>query len=81
MALANMPEISSITVTQAYKNGDPLAQRLVKDTVKYLAAGIVSIVNALNPCLIIMGGGVIQGLPEYVGWVKKQLRAQALPTR
>lgn len=72
--------ISSITVSQAYKNGDPLAQRLIKDTARYLAAGLVSMVNAFNPCLIILGGSVILGLPDIVPMVEKRVRDQALQT-
>ena len=60
--------------------GDALALRLVKDTVKYLAAGMVSIVNAFNPCLIILGGGVIEGLPDLIPMAEKRARSQALPT-
>jgi glucokinase len=52
----------------------------VKDTSRYLAAGIVSVVNAFNPCLLILGGGVIQGLPDYIPMVEKRVLAQALPT-
>jgi glucokinase len=72
--------ISSITVAQAYQAGDPLTQRIVKDTAKYLAAGVVSIVNAFNPCLIILGGSVILGLPDLIPLVEKRVRNQALPT-
>ncbi|MCR4394729.1 MAG: ROK family protein [Dehalococcoidales bacterium] len=73
-------KITSVTVSQAYRAGDPLAQRLVKDTAKYLAAGIVSIVNAFNPCLIIIGGGVLQGLPELVEMARSRVMSQALQT-
>ena len=76
----DISQISSITVSQAYKKGDPLAQRLIKDTSRYLAAGLVSIVNSLNPCLIILGGSVILGLPEIVPLVEKRVREQALQT-
>ena len=76
----NVEGITSITVARAYQNGDPLAQRLIKDTVKYLAAGVVSIVNAFNPCRIVLGGGVVLGLPDLVPAVEKRVRAQALQT-
>jgi len=76
----NIEKITSITVSQAYRKADPLAQRLVKDTARYLAAGIVSIVNAFNPCLIIIGGGVIQGLPELVDLARSKIMSQALQT-
>jgi glucokinase len=72
--------ISAITVAQAFRNNDPLAHRLVKDTTKYLAAGVVSIIHAFNPRLVILGGGVIEGLPDYISLMETRVRAQALPT-
>jgi glucokinase len=75
-----LEKISSITVSEAYHNDDPLAQRLIKDTLKYLSAGVISIVNAFNPSLLIMGGSVIQGFQELVPMVEQRVRAQALPT-
>jgi glucokinase len=73
-------DISAITVSQAYQKSDPLALRLIKDTVRYLAAGMVSIVNAFNPQLIILGGSVIQGIPDLVQLTEKRVRLTALPT-
>jgi glucokinase len=72
--------ITAITVSQAYTKGDPLAVRLVKDTARYLAAGMVSIVNGFNPQLVILGGSVIQGIPDLVLIAEKRLRKMALPT-
>jgi len=43
-----------------------------------MAAGLVGIVNAFNPCLLILGGGVIQGLPEYISLAEHALRLNAL---
>jgi len=81
VALAgSIQQISAATVSQACGDGDPLACRLVEETVQYLAAGVVSIVNAFNPCLIILGGGVIQGRSEYVSEVERAVRENALQT-
>ena len=70
--------ISAATVTAAHANGDPLAHSLVEETANFLAAGIVGIVNAFNPCLIVLGGGVIQGLPQYVSLVEHIVHLKAL---
>ena len=75
-----LENITAVSVSQAYAKGDPLAQRLVKDTARYLAAGMVSIVNAFNPQLIILGGSVIQGIPDLVVLAEKRVRSLALPT-
>jgi len=74
----SIEQISAATVTRAYGDGDSLAHHLVEETVQYLAAGIVSIVNAFNPCLLVLGGGVIQGLPDYVSMVQPVVRENAL---
>jgi glucokinase len=76
----DISRISSITVSEAFQKNDHLAQRLMKDTAKYLGAGIVSIVNAFNPCLLILGGSIILGFPDLVPAVEKRVRTQALPT-
>ncbi len=74
----SIEEIAASTVAQAYSKGDPLAYRLIKETELYLSQGIVSIVNAFDPCLIILGGGVIEGLPEMIQNIDKEVRHRAL---
>jgi glucokinase len=75
-----LENISAITVSEAYQKSDPLAQRLVKDSLKYLAAGAVSIVNAFNPGMIILGGSVIKGFPQWVPLLEQRVKDAALPT-
>ena len=70
--------ITAATVSQAYRGGDPLSERLVEETGQYLAAGLVGIVNAFNPCLLVLGGGVIEGLPELIQIVEDIVRKRAL---
>ena len=70
--------ITAATVGQAFREGDELARMLVEETGRYLGAGVVSIVNAFNPCLLVLGGGVIEGLPELIGIVEKEIRHKAL---
>jgi len=72
--------ISAITVSEALKRDDPLARRIVKDTAKYLASGLISIINVFNPRLIILGGSVIQGIPEIMERAEIIVKEKALPT-
>lgn len=79
VALAGSIEnMTAATVAQAYQKGDPLARHLVKETGRCLAAGIVGIVNAFNPCLLLLGGGIIEGMPELVNTVEREVRGHAL---
>lgn len=70
--------ITAKSVAQAYRERDALARLLVDETVRHLAAGVVTIVNAFNPCLVILGGGVIEGLPELIAMAEPLVRAHAL---
>jgi glucokinase len=70
--------ITAATVSQAYYENDPLARQLVEETGRYLAAGVVSIVNAFNPCTVVLGGGVVEGIPELIQIVKHFVPIMAL---
>ncbi len=74
----SVEKITAATVSQASRQGDPLARRVVEETGRYLAAGVVGIVNAFNPCRLVLGGGVIEGIPELVQMVEGIVRKRAL---
>ncbi|MFP5213091.1 MAG: ROK family protein [Acidobacteriota bacterium] len=74
----DVANVTGKTVSEAFRLGDPLAREIIEETVAGLVAGAVSMVNAFNPCRIILGGGVIEGMPELVGRVDKGVREQAL---
>jgi len=74
----SIENITATIVTQAYREGDSLAFQLIRETAQYLSAGLVSVVNAFNPCLLVLGGGVIEGLPEMVKTVEAFIRKKGL---
>ena len=74
----SVKQVTAVTVNQAYRQGDLLARLLVEETGRYLAAGVASVVNAFNPCLVVLGGGVIEGLPELVQIVRDTVPTLAL---
>jgi len=74
----SIQQVTAVTVSQAYKEGDLLARLVVEETGRYLAAGVVSIVNAFNPCLVVLGGGVIEGIPELIPIVNEITKNSAL---
>jgi glucokinase len=71
-------QVTAVTISQAYREGDLLARLLVEETGRYLAAGVVSIVNAFNPCILVLGGGVIEGIPKLIQIVKDIVPTMAL---
>jgi glucokinase len=76
--VGSVENISAATVCHAYREGDPLSRRLVEETGQYLAAGVVGIINAFNPCLLVLGGGVIEGMPELIKIVENSVQKRAL---
>ena len=71
--------ISAATVFQEYRQGDPLSRRIVRETERYLTDGAVGISNAFNPSLLVLGGGLIAGMPEFVPAVEAAVRARCQP--
>ena len=74
----DVESITGRTVHEAYDEGDPLATRLVDATAEYLGLGLASVVNAVNPERVVLGGGVIEGHPSYAEEARRIVRAQAL---
>ncbi|HEY9857549.1 MAG TPA: ROK family protein [Stenomitos sp.] len=66
------------TIAEADLKGDSLAHRILEETGEYLGAGLSNLVNTLNPELIIMGGGVIRGVPQLFDLAETSMRRRAL---
>ncbi len=71
--------VTAKTVSEGVHAGDLLSLRLIERVTQVLIAGCASIINAFNPCRLILGGGVIEGLPQLVGQVDQGVRKRALP--
>jgi glucokinase len=61
VALAQSGQLSATDVFRAAEERDGLAQQVLEETVEYLGAAVVNLVNLLNPEAIILGGGVFSG--------------------
>jgi glucokinase len=57
----------------------PAARALIEETGRYLGAGLVGIIHAFNPRRVILGGGVIEGLPELVEIATAEIREHTIP--
>ncbi len=78
LAGGDAKSITAKIVSAAAHQGDTLASRIVDGVADALVAGCVSLVNAFNPCVLILGGGVIEGMPELVGMVDTGVHGRAL---
>lgn len=66
------------TIAEADTKGDPLARRILQETGEFLGAGLSNLVNTLNPELIVMGGGVIRGVPQLFDLAEASMRRRSL---
>lgn len=74
----SIDRITAKTVAEAWRDGDELARRVVEDTGRYLAAAVGNVVNSFNPRRIVIGGGVVQGIPELVYAVRHHVASHGL---
>jgi glucokinase len=78
IAAGKLGAVTAEIVAQASQKKDSLALRIIDEAATALMAGAASLVNAFNPCRLILGGGVIEGLPEMVSRIERGVRQQAL---
>ncbi|MGD8623023.1 MAG: ROK family protein [Anaerolineae bacterium] len=78
MADGQPEALNAEMVVQAAHQGDPLAQQIVNHAAEALVAGAISLVNAFNPCRLILGGGVMEGLPEWIDRIEEGVHQGAL---
>lgn len=74
-------DINAITarnVEQGFRANDPLSKDLIISVADALIAGSISIVHAINPERLVLGGGIIYGLPELVPIIEAGILKHAL---
>ena len=78
MADGDAKLITGAIVAAALQKGDALAAKLMYEVTDALIAGVTSVVNMVGPCRVILGGGVIEGMPELIKRVEAGVRKNAL---
>ncbi len=63
--ICDTQNISTKHLKEALDAHDRVVTKCVDDAIKYLSVGIANVINFLNPELIILGGGIIQGIDEF----------------
>jgi glucokinase len=71
--------ITSRTIAEAAAAGDALADRLMRDTARYLAVGAVSMMHTIDPDLILFSGGMINAGQPLLDEIRRNVRQLAFP--
>ena len=71
--------ITAEDVADAARDGDPLAGTIWAETMELLGGGIVSIIHAFNPQLVVLGGGVTRAGDLLFEPVRRVVSERAMP--
>lgn len=71
--------ITSSMIQKSIEREDELVIQCVTEASEYLSGGIASIINFINPKLIILGGGLIEAVDYFYQKTIKKARAKSLP--
>jgi glucokinase len=66
-------------IADAANNGDALCRELWEETGAYLGIGIVNIVHAFNPDVVVLGGGITNVGDLLFGPVRRAVAARVMP--
>ncbi len=72
-------EITAEEIHQAAVGGDALAREKVEETGMFLGVGIVSLLHALNPSLIVLSGGMIGAGEMLLKPINDTISQRAMP--
>jgi glucokinase len=80
LALAGneIEKITAKTVSEAATKDDKLAKKIIDNLVDALIAGCTALVNAYAPCRLILGGGIMEGMPQLIERIEKGVKKYAL---
>jgi glucokinase len=77
MVDGQLERITAETVYDAAKKGDGLANELVRDTARYLGAGIATLLNVINPDVVVVAGGVTRAGETLFAPLRTEVRRRA----
>ena len=80
MELSGGPEITAKGLMLAAGEGDQPATEILKETARWLARGILTVIRILNPEVIVLGGGVAQSGELLLKTLRGSLDEFASPT-
>ena len=69
--------ITAQTVYDASSQGDAVAQEIVRDTARYLGAGVANLLNVLNVECVVIAGGVTAAGEALFGPLRAEVRRRA----
>jgi glucokinase len=70
-------KITAQTVYEAAKRGDSIAREVVRETARFLGAGVSNLLNIFNPDIVVLAGGVTQAGDALFQPLRAEVRRRA----
>jgi glucokinase len=77
MAGGDPAKITAATVYEAAKRGDDVALDVVRETARFLGAGVANLLNIFNPDIVVIAGGVTQAGETLFAPLRREVRKRA----
>ena len=77
MVDGDLERITAATVYEAARQGDPVANDIVRDTGRYLGTGVANLLNIFNPDVVVVTGGVTAAGERLFAPLNAELRRRA----
>jgi glucokinase len=74
----NLNDLSVECISEAEAAGDKLAHEIIADTGEIIGTLIANVINVMNPELVVVGGGVIRGVPQLMPLIEETVKRRAL---
>lgn len=75
-----LEEVTAATVYEAAVKGDPFAVEVMAETARFLGVGVANLVNALNPDVVVIAGGVTRSGAYLFEPLEREVRRRAFPS-
>jgi len=72
-----LERLTAETIYNAAKQGDALANEIVRDTARYLGTGIANLLNIINADVVVVAGGVTQAGDALFAPLQAEVRRRA----
>jgi glucokinase len=80
VAGTDLSEIRSGMLAEAIREGDKIIERIVERAARQIGRAVGDVVNLLLPDVIVLGGGLVEAMPEiFVKGVEEAARQRAAP--
>lgn len=77
LARGELENITAATVYEAVIHGDPYANEVMRETAKFLGAGVANVINIFNPDMVVISGGVTKAGDHLFVPLRSEVRRRA----